>query len=345
MDETVTQQPKPAKSKLGIGCLVAGLIGLFGLVVLAGGAYYFGFLPPNPSPATSTPTEQLPTETAVLATVPPATELPQETPTLVVPPPEVEIYDRNQNVQYPSLAMLADEDGNVSILPGQPTILDIQWCASGESTLSNMTSLLDLTVLINDVEISPGAFYLSQFQTVLEVTNDNEDTALCNVLTGLVRNWGNGDYTVKLSYRATAAYNDGWKDHPADEVQEFVYHVEVTPSASSVEWDRCKGFEDLKPKLVFLDPQANQPHELYFHFENGVPGLEAEVPGDPSDWKYTATIEDSTSDKPCTFQPGYDGRLYCKVQINSNYVRSVRPVSLSVNGCSWPVYRTDGVIP
>jgi hypothetical protein len=345
MDENVSQQPKSAKSKLVIGCLVAGLIGLVGLVVLAGGAYYFGFFTPSSTPPASTATEQTLPETPVLATVPAATDLPQETPTLVVPPPEVELYDRNLNVQYPSLAALADESGNVTILPGQPTILDIRWCASGESTLSDMTSILDLTVLINDVEIPPSAFNLSQFQTVLEVTNGNEDTALCNVLTGLVRNWSNGDYTVKLSYRATAAYDDGWKDHPADEVQEFVYNVKVTPSSSSVEWDRCKGFEDLKPKLVFLDPQANQPHELYFQFENGVPGLEAEVPGDPSDWKYSATIEDSASDRSCTFQPGYKGRLYCKVQINSNYVRSVRPVSLSVNGCSWPIYLTDGVIP
>jgi hypothetical protein len=346
MDETLSQQPKPGKSKLWLGCLVAGLIGLVVLAVLAGGAYYLGFFGSAQTPVVSTPTQQIATETAqILATVPAATELPQSTSTPAVLPPEVELYDRALNVQYPSLATLADDQGNVTILPGQPTILDIRWCASGESTLSRMTSLLDLTVLINDVEIQPGSFNLSQIQTTLQLTPERKVTALCNVLTGLVRNWGNGEYKVKLSYRATAAYDDGWNDHPADEVQEFLYNVTVSPSSSSVDWDRCQLFEELKPKVVFLDPQANQPHGLYFQFENGVPGLETAVPGDPTDWKYTAMIEDSVSDKACTFERGYEGRLYCKVQINSNYVRSVRPVSLFVNGCSWPVYLTDAQIP
>jgi hypothetical protein len=179
----------------------------------------------------------------------------------------------------------------------------------------------------------------------LQLTPDKKVAALCQVLTGLIRNWGNGEYKVKMSFHATAPYNDGWFDHPADEGQDFTYQVTVTPSASSVEWNRCQAFEDLKPKLVFLDPQPNEPHGLYFEFENGVPGLEAEVAGDTDPWKYTAMIGESVSEKPCTFQAGYDGRLYCKVDIISDYVRSVQPVSISVNGCNWPVYLTDAEIP
>jgi hypothetical protein len=347
MDQTILQQPKPGKSKWGIGCLLTGLIGFAGLAALVGGAYYLGFFDTEPTAAPSvTPQEQVETATPeILATVPPVTDLPPATPTLVVLPPEIEFYDPYLNVQYPSLATLADPDGNVTILPGQPTIVDLRWCASGESTLSNMTSQLDLTILINDVEISPGSFGSSEVQTTLQLTQDRKVPALCRVLTGLVRNWGNGDYKVTLSFRSTEAYNDGWNDHPADQVQEFTYNVHVTPSSSSVEWDRCQGFEDLKPELVFLDPQPNEPHGLYFAFENGVPGLETEVAGDTGDWEYTARIGDSVSDKSCTFQHGYDGRLYCKVQINSNYVRSVQPVDLSVNGCSWPVYLKDAQIP
>jgi hypothetical protein len=346
MDQNVSEQPKPGKSKLWIGCLLIGLIGVAGLAILAGGAYYFDFFETEPTAVVSPTEEQGETATPeILATAPAVTDLPPVTPTLVVLPPEIEFYDRYLNVQYPSLAALADPSGNVTILPGQPTIVDLRWCASGESTLSNMTSHLDLTILINDVEIQPGSFGSSEVQTILEITTDRKVSALCRVLTGLVRNWGNGEYTVKLSFRATDAYNDGWKDHAADEVQEFIYHVNVTPSSTPVEWDRCQGFEDLKPELVFLDPQPNEPHGLYFEFANGVPGLETEVPGDTGDWEYTATIGDSVSDKSCTFQHGYEGRLYCKVQINSNYVRSVQPVALSVNGCHWPVYLKDAQIP
>jgi hypothetical protein len=346
MDQTILQQPKPGKSKLWIGCLLTGVIGFAGLAVLAGGAYYFGFFEPQETAVPSTPTEQVETATPeVLATVPPVTDLPQVTPTLVVLPPEVELYDPYLNVQYPSLATLADPSGNVTILPGQPTILDLRWCASGESTLSDMTRILDVTIMINDVEISLNSFNSSQVQTTLQITPEEKTPALCRVLTGLVRNWGNGEYNVKLSFRATAAYNDGWKDHAAGEEQEFIYNVNVTPSSSSVDWDRCQEFEDLKPELVFLDPQPNEPHGLYFAFQNGVPGLETEIAGDTDDWEYAAGIGDAVSDKPCIFQHGYDGRLYCKVQINSNYVRSVQPVTLSVNGCSWPVYLKDTQIP
>ncbi len=179
MDQNVSEQPKPGKSKLWIGCLLSGLIGFAGLTILGGGAYYFGFFETSQTVIVATPQEQV--ETAIpeiLATVPPATDLPQVTPTLVVLPPEIEIYDPYLNVQYASLATLADPSGNVTILPGQPTILDLRWCASGESTLSNMTSHLDLTILINDVEISPGSFGSSEIQTTLEITKDRKVSAL-----------------------------------------------------------------------------------------------------------------------------------------------------------------------
>ncbi len=351
MEQNVSQQPKPRNNKLWIGCLVVGLIGFAGLVILAGGAYYFGVFPAREVPvlvpatvAEQAATESAATDAPVLATVE-ITDTPELTPTIESTPPKVELYDLNLNVQYPSLAALADESGNVSILPNQPTILDLRWCAKGESTLSKMTNLLDLTVLINDTEIPVSSFNISQYQTTLDITKEKKDTALCNTIAGLVRNWGEGTYTVKLSLRATAAYNDGWKDHPADELQEFTYNVRVTPTSAYAEWGRCELFEDLKPELVFLDPVPKEPLGMYFKFENGVPGLETEIVGDTGDWEYTAAIDEAVSDKSCTFQRGYEGRLYCKVQITSEYTRSTRPVSLSVNGCTWPVYLTNAQIP
>src|SRR5690348_2249972 len=104
MDQNVSEKPKPGKSRLLIGCLVAGVLGVVGLAVLAGGAYYFGFFTPDQPPVVSTPTEIAVTATTeILATVPPTEELPEVTPTLAVPPPEVELYEPALNVQYPSL--------------------------------------------------------------------------------------------------------------------------------------------------------------------------------------------------------------------------------------------------
>ncbi|MFN8412907.1 MAG: hypothetical protein U0Z26_11010 [Anaerolineales bacterium] len=353
MDQTIVQHPKSKNNKFWIGCLVVGLLACVGVVVLAGGAYYFGFFPTQALPvlASATSTEAIVTEQAATETVPTsaaveATELPQVTATLASVPPKVEPYDLTANVQYPALASLAADAGNVSILPNQPTILEMSWCAKGESTLSKMTSLLDLTVLINDVEVPVSSFNISQYQTVLEITTGKKETALCNRLVGLVRNWSEGSYTVKLSLRATAAYNDGWKDHPAEVLQDLTYAVNVTPSASAIEWGRCQLFENLKTELVILDPKPKEPLGFYIKFDKGVPGLETPVSGDTGDWQYTAMIDKAVSDKACIFQAGYEGRLYCKVQLLSNYAKTIRPVSLLVNGCSWPVYfNPDAEIP
>jgi hypothetical protein len=291
-------------------------------------------------------TEAVTTEAVPSLETVPVTELPQATEAASSMPPEVEVYDLNSNVQYPSLAILADASGNVTILPNQPTILEMHWCAKGESTLSEMTNLLDLTILINDTEIPVNSFNLSQYQTTLEIVKGKKEPALCSALTGLVRNWSEGQYSVKLSWRTTGAYNDGWKDHSADEAQEFAYNVSVASSAPSAEWGRCELFEDLKTELVFLDPKPKEPLGFYIKFANGVPGLETAVAGDTGDWKYTAAVDEAVSDKACVFDKGYAGRLYCKVQLLSNYAKTIRPVSVSVNGCSWPVYfNSDAEIP
>lgn len=352
MEQNVSPQPKKGGNKLLIGCLVVGLIGFVGLVILGGGAYYFGLIPQlgaapaavtSPEPVVTT--ELVATEAAPTLETVPATELPVATATLASTPPNVEVYDLTSNVQYPSLAVLAGDIDAVTILPNQPTVLEMHWCAKGESTLSKMTNLMDLTVLINDADIPAGSFGLVTYQTVLEI-NGKKESALCNQLTGLVRNWSEGEYTVKLSLRATGAYNDGWKDHPADEVQELSYNVSVTPSASSAEWGRCEMFEDIKAELVFLDPEPKKPLGFYLKFANGVPGLETAVAGDDGDWEYNASIDEAVSDKKCTFEEGYAGRLYCKVQLLSNYAKTIRPVSVFVNGCSWPVYyNSDAEIP
>jgi hypothetical protein len=353
MDQNISQQPRSGNNKLWIGCFVVALIGFVCLVGVAGAAYYFGYFPqlgaPNPAAATlasTAPTEVVATEAVPSLEVVPTTGLPQATESVASVTPEVEVYDLNSNVQYPSLAVLADGSGNVSILPNQPTILEMHWCAKGESTLSKMTNLLDLTILINDTEVPVSSFNLSQYQTTLEIVKGKREAALCSTLTGLVRNWSEGQYSVKLSWRATGAYNDGWKDHPADEMQEFAYNVNITSSAPSAEWGRCALFEDLKTELVFLDPKPKEPLGFYIKFADGVPGLETAVAGDTGDWKYTAAVDEAVSDKACVFDKGYAGRLYCKVQLLSNYAKTIRPVSVSVNGCSWPVYfNPDAEIP
>jgi hypothetical protein len=310
-------------------------------VVLCGLFVYFSTLS-SPADVVNFPTP-LPQPTVNPTETQPAAM--QPTAAIVLVPPRVEAYEPNSNVQYPSLESLADDTGNVTILPNQPTVLEIHWCAKGESSLSQMTSVLDLTVLINGSEVPVSSFNLSKYQTTLEITKEKKDPAVCNMLTGLVRNWDEGVYAVQLSLQATSAYNDGWKDHPADEKQEFIYHVAAASSSTPLEWGRCQLFENLKPDLVFLEPKPDQPLGFYFKFENGVPGLERGIDGDSGDWKYTAAIDTTVSDAICTFDKGYPGRLYCKVQSSSAYTQSVRPVSLSVNGCSWPVYLSDTEIP
>lgn len=347
---------KPDNKKSRVGCLIAGLAGfvcVLALVGLAGGAYYFGYFPLQPAPVTAAPaTEIIPTEDIPLNTATPeipaaSTDLPQATQTVVsLPPPKVESYDLQFNVQYPTLETLAGDIRDIFILPNQPTILEIHWCAKGESTLSKMTNLLDLTVEINGAEIPVSSFNISKYQTVLQITSEKKDSALCNMLTGIVRNWSEGDYEVTLSLKATAAYNDGWKDHPAGEIQEMSYHVNVAPLSTSAEWGRCEMFEKVKPELVFIDPKPKEPLGFYFKFSDGVPGLETQIASDSDAWNYTAAIGEFSSEKICNFDEGYAGRLYCKVQINSSYSKSVRPVSLYVNGCSWPVYlNPDAEIP
>lgn len=341
MEQTAVEQKKK-----GSGCLIFILIlvgGLLALAVLGGAAYYMGFIPGAPQPtaeaAQPTPTaESAVTEAATqpeAATEAAATEAPAASTPVTLP--SVSPYQAGRGVQYPSLASLADRTGYLSILPGQPTVLDYRWCADSETNLSNITDSIALKYTINGMELPISSFTIYQTQVNIELEPGNKQIAFCNVLSGITRDWGEGQYDVNVSFKVLRAYHDGWKQHPKDETTEVNYKVKVTPSSTPKQWDRCKMFEGVKLEIFYPEWKPKKPLEYYFKFENGIPGLEVPVAGDDAPWEYRSRIEDLDSPL-CDFQ-GYAGRLYCKIEnAPTGFSNTLRPMSLSVNGCSWPIY-------
>jgi hypothetical protein len=350
MDQTAIS--KSGGKKPSSGCFIVGLVGIGGLlalVILAGVAYSMGYISipamtqPTIEPVVTQPaTEEVPATEAPVE----ATTAPEATAAAVVLPPSVEPYDASSGMQYPSIASLADDGGNVSILPNQPTALSIRWCAKNESILSKNTNILNATYTVDGVDLPISSFSVYQTQTMLQISGTKKDFAFCNNLSGLVRNWSEGTHTVSYKLVATKAYNDGWKDHPVDEiVDQGSFTVNVTPSAAAAEWNRCELFEGVKPELVFLEWKPKQPITFYLTFPGGVPGLEKEIAGDTTPWEYSASIGDRASEDFCTYE-GYANKLYCKVQIPSDFSNSVQSINVTVNGCSWPIYANpDAEIP
>jgi hypothetical protein len=110
-----------------------------------------------------------------------------------------------------------------------------------------------------------------------------------------------------------------------------------TPKNQTQENDRCSLFDSSEIKMVFLNiPKGSNSLTMYFKIPGGVPGLEKYIPGDSSNWKYSAKIGDIES-QTCSFQ-GYSERLYCKFIIPQEYANSTKAVSLKVNGCSHNIY-------
>jgi hypothetical protein len=106
--------------------------------------------------------------------------------------------------------------------------------------------------------------------------------------------------------------------------------------------NRCALFEEKDYSLTMLDiPQGSAALTLYVSMSGGVPGLETLIPEDINPWEYSAILG-STQASNCSF-PGYANRLYCTFNLPSNYLNSVRPLDVYVNGCSLPFYRNDSV--
>ena len=101
--------------------------------------------------------------------------------------------------------------------------------------------------------------------------------------------------------------------------------------------DRCSLFDDIEMKITYLDWVSGAPLEFYFKMPGGIPGLEKSIAGDTGDWEYIAKIGDYTSSN-CDIIQGYGERLYCTISLPSGYSNALRPLSLMVNGCGFPVY-------
>ncbi|MBM3123767.1 MAG: hypothetical protein FJZ87_01700 [Chloroflexi bacterium] len=347
MDQTAVSRSGDKKPRTGCTLLaLAGVGGLIVLVILAGAAYFFFARTAQPaaSPASPPVISQPASETvAPMEGIPATTDTPQPTATVQIPPPQVESHEPGTGVQYPDLASLADGTGVVTILPNQPTLLNVRWCAKFESALSSSTSLMDLKYLVDGIEVPAGSFSIHRSQTMLVISGTKKEPAVCNNLSGLVRNWSEGEHTVSYELVATKAFNDGWKDHAAGAViQQATYTVRVAPSAAAVEWGRCALFEGMDAEVVFLSWRPKEPLTFYLKMPGGVPGLEREVSGDTAPWEYSAKLGTWVTKENCIFQD-YAGRLYCTVNVPSEAGNSVQPVKVNLNGCGWPVYYNPDV--
>lgn len=109
------------------------------------------------------------------------------------------------------------------------------------------------------------------------------------------------------------------------------------PPVAQQSTDRCKPFDNLKMKYISLDWYAGTPLTFYVRMPGGVPGLEKKIAGDTQPWNYSVEIGDYSTDN-CQFIQGYGERLYCSIELPSTYVFTLKPFTLTVDGCESPIY-------
>ena len=100
--------------------------------------------------------------------------------------------------------------------------------------------------------------------------------------------------------------------------------------------DPCDFFKNLQVK-VFLHqvfPDDNWM-TMYFVIPGGVPGLELPVESE-AEWDYTAEFGDLVSE-PCTFRD-YPERLYCLVELPTNYHNTAQPLRVHLKDCANPIF-------
>lgn len=99
--------------------------------------------------------------------------------------------------------------------------------------------------------------------------------------------------------------------------------------------DRCSLFNGINMSVIYLDWQPGAALTFYIKMPGGVPGFDKQISGDNEPWNYTAKVGDFTS---TNCRQDYKERLYCSVSLPSGYSNAIRPLSVSVNGCSIPIY-------
>lgn len=111
-----------------------------------------------------------------------------------------------------------------------------------------------------------------------------------------------------------------------------------TPTAlTSPTPDRCSLFENKDIKFTALKWVSGTPLTFYFKMKGGVPGVEDKTVDDGNPWDFSVDIDKHTT-KACKFIPGYKERLYCQIDLPSGYSYTLRPLTLTVNGCETPIY-------
>ena len=109
------------------------------------------------------------------------------------------------------------------------------------------------------------------------------------------------------------------------------------PPTPTAEAQFCDAFEGVEMTVVYLDWYKNELLEFYIKMPGGVPGLEKEIPGASGEWNYRVKIGNYNS-SGCDFTAGYRERLYCKIDLPSEYESAVHPMLLYVDTCEQNIY-------
>lgn len=112
------------------------------------------------------------------------------------------------------------------------------------------------------------------------------------------------------------------------------------PTSPSGGNNHCSLFDESTFSFVVLDWQAGQPLTFYIKMPGGVPGLEKPIAGDNGPWDYSVSFGAyQTAD--CRIEAGYPERLYCSINLPSDYQNSSQVLELFVSGCDMPVYKNS----
>jgi hypothetical protein len=130
-------------------------------------------------------------------------------------------------------------------------------------------------------------------------------------------------------------------DQNGEEKEYTIYFdINYEPVAEPAKFNRCEVFTGIHMSVVYLDWTAGSPLTFYIKMPGGVPGLEKNIAGDTQPWSYSAAIATATTNN-CRFEE-YKERLYCTITLPSGYANTIRPLAVSVNGCSSPIF-TDSM--
>lgn len=110
------------------------------------------------------------------------------------------------------------------------------------------------------------------------------------------------------------------------------------PTAPGDANNHCSLFDGSNFSIVVLDWQAGQPLVFYIKMPGGVPGLEKPIPGDNGPWNYSVNFG-AYQTQDCKVEPGFPERLYCSINLPSEYQNSSQVLELYVNGCEASVYQ------